>query len=102
MSHRDMYLEDIPLEDALTRFWGALDRADALQPLEGEEVPVVEALGRVTAAAVFAPASVPHYQPAAKDSHPANGHRAGGRWHDPARARGHRRLQLGRPRWPGP
>src|SRR5260370_42635330 len=67
MSHRDMYLEDIPLDDALARFWGALERADALQPLEGEEVPVVDALGRVTAVAVFARVSVPHYHAAAMD-----------------------------------
>src|SRR3979411_314331 len=67
MSPRDMYLEDIPLEDALARFWSALERADALRPLEGEEVPVADALGRVTAEAVFARVSVPHYHAAAMD-----------------------------------
>src|SRR5438552_6189493 len=67
MSPRDMYLEDIPLEDALERFWGALEHADALQPLESEDVPVADALGRVTAAAVFARVSVPHYHAAAMD-----------------------------------
>src|SRR5712691_10957484 len=67
MSPRDMYLEDIPLEDALARFWAALERADALKPLEGEDTPIGEALGRVTAAAVFARVSVPHYHAAAMD-----------------------------------
>src|SRR5579859_4870961 len=67
MSPRDMYLEDIPLEDALARFWAALERTGALTPLAGEEVPVAEALGRVTAAAVFARTSVPHYHAAAMD-----------------------------------
>src|SRR6267378_1421791 len=67
MSHRDMYLEDIPLEDALARFWAALERANALQPRPGEEVPVADALGRVTAEAVFARVSVPHYHAAAMD-----------------------------------
>src|SRR5258708_10621921 len=67
MSHRDMYLEDIPLEDALARFWAALERANALQPRPGEEVPVADALGRVTAAPVFARTSVPHYHASAMD-----------------------------------
>src|SRR5260221_6286816 len=62
-----MYLEDIPLEDALARFWAALELAGALQPLAGEEVAVAEALGRVTAAAVFARVSVPHYHASAMD-----------------------------------
>src|SRR6202158_4361067 len=64
---RDMYLEDIPLEEALVRFWAALERADALKPLPGENVAIDEALGRVTAEAVFARTSVPHYHAAAMD-----------------------------------
>jgi putative molybdopterin biosynthesis protein len=67
MSPRDLYLEDIPLEDALERFWAALERADALKPLPGEDVSVPEALGRVTAEAVFARLSVPHYHASAMD-----------------------------------
>jgi len=62
-----MYLEDIPLEEALDRFWAALGRADALKPLEGEDVAIDEALHRVTAAPVFAKTSVPHYHAAAMD-----------------------------------
>ena len=67
MPARDMYLEDIPLEDALARFWSALARVGALQPLPGEEVTVEAALGRVTAEAVFARRSVPHYHASAMD-----------------------------------
>src|SRR5215204_582394 len=64
---RDMYLEDIPLEDALERFWSALSRAGGLKPLPGEPIAVDEALHRVTAEPVFARTSVPHYHAAAMD-----------------------------------
>jgi len=62
-----MYLEDIPLEDALSRFWTALERAGALAPLAAESVEVKDALGRVTAEPVFARLSVPHYHASAMD-----------------------------------
>src|SRR5438876_3027155 len=65
---RDIYLQDIPLEEALERFWAALERVGALKPSAGESIAVDdEALGRVTAAAVFARTSVPHYHAAAMD-----------------------------------
>src|SRR5882762_8921085 len=64
---RDMYLQDIPLEEALERFWAALEQANGLQPLPAEEVQIADALGRVTAEAVFARVSVPHYHAAAMD-----------------------------------
>jgi putative molybdopterin biosynthesis protein len=67
MSPREIYLEDIPLEDALARFWSALDRAGALTPLSAESIEVDAALGRVTAEPVFARLSVPHYHAAAMD-----------------------------------
>src|SRR5919204_5951222 len=67
MARREMYLEDIPLDQALERFWWALGRADALRPLEAETVDLNDALGRVTAAPVFARISVPHYHAAAMD-----------------------------------
>ena len=35
-----MYLQDIPLEEALERFWSALERAGALPPLPGEDVAI--------------------------------------------------------------
>ena len=37
---RRVYLEDIPLEEALRRFWAALERAGALGPLPAESVPL--------------------------------------------------------------
>jgi putative molybdopterin biosynthesis protein len=67
MPARDMYLEDIPLEEAYARFWSALERVGMLGPLSGEDIDVPDALGRVTAAAVFARVSVPHYHAAAMD-----------------------------------
>src|ERR1051326_8970753 len=64
---REMYLQDIPLEEAFERFWAGLDRAAALSPLPGEEVAFDAALGRVPAEPVFARLSVPHYHAAAMD-----------------------------------
>src|SRR3977135_3034706 len=66
---RDMYLEDIPLEEALSRFWTALRRAGGFGALPApvESAPITTALGRVTAAPVFARISVPHYHAAAMD-----------------------------------
>jgi putative molybdopterin biosynthesis protein len=66
-SVRNMYLQDIPLEEALDRFWAALGRAGALKPLPGEDIGIDDALGRVTAQAIFARTSVPHYHAAAMD-----------------------------------
>ena len=60
---RNVYLEDIPLDEAYTRFWSRLDVA----PLPAEEVAVTDALGRVTAAPIFARTSVPHYHASAMD-----------------------------------
>lgn len=67
MSPRDMYLEDIALEEAYDRFWSALENAGALAPLDAEEIEIDRALGRVTAEPVFARNSVPHYHAAAMD-----------------------------------
>src|SRR5919201_7107217 len=67
MARRHIYLQDIPLEEALDRFWTALQRTALLKPLPGEDVDVEQALGRVTAEPVFARASVPHYHAAAMD-----------------------------------
>ena len=64
---RNIYLEDIPLEEALARFWSALDRVGALQLVAAEQVAIDDALGRVTAEPVFATRSVPHYHAAAMD-----------------------------------
>src|SRR5918997_7002322 len=66
-TRRKVYLEDIPLDEARRRFDEALAKAGALEPIAGEQVSVQEALGRVTAAPVWAPLSNPHYHGAAMD-----------------------------------
>ena len=64
---RKVYLDDVPLEEARRRWWGALEAAGLLHPVPGEAVPVGEALGRVTAEPVWARLSSPHYHAAAMD-----------------------------------
>ena len=64
---RKVYLEDIPLDEARRRYDEALAAVQALQPLEAERVPVGDALGRATAAPVWAAISNPHYHGAAMD-----------------------------------
>ncbi len=64
---REIYFEDIPLEEALGRFLTALEEIQGLAPLPSEEVPIEEALGRVTAKPVWASISSPHYHAAAMD-----------------------------------
>ena len=63
------YLEDIPLSDALARWWAALAEAGADAPLPGEPVPLDEAAGRITAEPVWARISSPHYHAAAMDGY---------------------------------
>src|SRR5579871_6475764 len=67
MAEREIYLQDIALDEALERFWRALEGAGALAPLAGESLPVRLASGRVTADPVFALVNVPHYHAAAMD-----------------------------------
>ncbi len=64
---RKFYLEDIPLDEAVARFYGALERNGGLKPLPGEAVPLDRALGRVTSQPVWARMSSPHYHSAAMD-----------------------------------
>ena len=63
------YLEDIPLSDALARWWAALAEAGVDAPLPGEPVPLDEAAGRITAEPVWARISSPHYHAAAMDGY---------------------------------
>ncbi len=70
MAHRETpYLHDIPLDEALQRWWDGLSAAGALEPLPGERVPLWEASGRVTAAPVWAKLSEPHYHASAVDGY---------------------------------
>jgi putative molybdopterin biosynthesis protein len=63
------YLEDIPLEAALHRWWAALAEAGLDAALPGELVPLAEAAGRVTAEPVWALTSSPHYHASAMDGY---------------------------------
>ena len=67
--HRRYFLQDIPLEEALTRWFGALENAGALNPTGAEPVALDDPhiVGRITAGPVWAIASSPHYDAAAMD-----------------------------------
>ncbi len=64
---RNVYLAERPLEEARREYLAFLAAAGALAPGSPEEVPVIEAAGRVTAAPVFAAVSSPHFHAAAMD-----------------------------------
>lgn len=66
---RKIYLEDIPLEEAWRRFTDALKSLNQWQPLDGEEVPVAQALGRITAQPIWANVSSPAYHASAMDGY---------------------------------
>ncbi|MCC6298237.1 MAG: molybdopterin biosynthesis protein [Anaerolineales bacterium] len=63
-----VYLHDIPLPHAQAKFQQALQEADLWRVLSVETIPLDEnALGRVTAAPVWAKISSPHYHASAMD-----------------------------------
>ncbi|MBI2756293.1 MAG: molybdopterin biosynthesis protein [Chloroflexi bacterium] len=64
---RNVYLEDIPLDEAERRFAALLAGHGGPRLTVAEQVPVADALGRVTARPHFALRSVPHYHAAAMD-----------------------------------
>jgi len=64
---RRYYLTDIPLDEALARFFGALEEAGALSPMPEETLPLAQAAGRITARPIWARVSSPHYDAAAMD-----------------------------------
>jgi len=63
------YLEDIPLEEALARWWSVLADAGLDRPLPGESIALETAAGRITAEPVWALISSPHYHAAAMDGY---------------------------------
>jgi putative molybdopterin biosynthesis protein len=63
----DVYLHDIALDEAIAAWQGALAETGLLQPLASENLPLTEALGRVTAEPVWARLSAPHYHASAMD-----------------------------------
>ncbi len=68
-SERTIYLEDIPMGEALARLRAALEAVGKWAPLPAELVSLDEALGRVTAEPVWARISAPHYHAAAMDGY---------------------------------
>jgi putative molybdopterin biosynthesis protein len=66
---RKIYLEDIPLDEAWRRFIAMLQAADLWRPFDGEDIPVADALGRVTAEPIWARVSSPAYHAAAMDGY---------------------------------
>jgi putative molybdopterin biosynthesis protein len=71
MGKRQVYLEDIALDEAWRRFNQALatTRLDADLLAATDCVPVADALGRVTAAPIWARLSSPHYHASAMDGY---------------------------------
>ncbi|MEM7118856.1 MAG: molybdopterin biosynthesis protein [Chloroflexota bacterium] len=66
---RHIYLEDIPLDEAKGALQAALDAVGLWKPLGVETIPVAEANGWVTATAVWAKLSSPHYHASAMDGY---------------------------------
>ena len=64
---RRYFLSDVPVDEAVRKFHAALEACGALERAQAEDVPLEDALGRVTARAVWAKASSPHYDSAAMD-----------------------------------
>jgi molybdopterin molybdotransferase/putative molybdopterin biosynthesis protein len=69
MSERDVYLHDIPLEEAQARLQGMLEAAGLAGMLGAEDVALEDALGRVTAEPVWANLSSPNFHSAAMDGY---------------------------------
>ncbi|HTG01002.1 MAG TPA: molybdopterin biosynthesis protein [Nitrospirota bacterium] len=69
MYKQKKYLDNQPLADALAAYREALTAAGFGSPLPGEQVPVADALGRVTSEAVIAKISSPFYHSAAMDGY---------------------------------
>jgi putative molybdopterin biosynthesis protein len=67
MAQQPPYTHDIPLDRAYELWWAALYAAGGLQILLPEEIPLTEALGRITAEPVWAAISSPHYHACAMD-----------------------------------
>lgn len=65
---RKVYLEGLPLHEALER-WEQKLKDSGLQPITPESVKVIDSLGRVTAEAVFAKISSPFFHSAAMDGY---------------------------------
>ncbi len=63
---RKIYIENIPCEQALQKFFKALEQKDYFK-IESEEVEVLLSHGRITSQAVYTNRSSPHYAASAMD-----------------------------------
>jgi len=66
---RNIYLEDIPLDEAQAALHDALAEIGLWRPLPVETIPVSQANGRTTGTAVWAKLSAPHYHACAMDGY---------------------------------
>ena len=64
-----LYLHDVPFSEAWSLFVDELKMAGLWKALEGEEISLAQAMGRVTAEAIWARISSPHYHSAAMDGY---------------------------------
>ena len=60
LDERNIYLEDIPMDEAQARLQAALDARGKWEPVSGERVGLDDALGRITAEPLWAKISAPH------------------------------------------
>lgn len=67
MKRKDIYLDTVPLQEAVNIFFGELKKTGFFLNKRVEVINVSESLGRVTAEPVFAKISSPHYNAAAVD-----------------------------------
>lgn len=63
---RNIYIENNPLEDAQELFTSRLEACGYFVPVP-EEIPALEAYGRISASAIYARRSAPHYVASAMD-----------------------------------
>lgn len=66
---RKIYLESVPLYEALSDWFRKVDSEGVLQPLSDEKIDIINSLGRVTAEAVTAKISSPFYHSSAMDGY---------------------------------
>lgn len=92
---RKVYLDDLPWEAALERYLGYLTDLGALSPGRPEQISAEEALGRVTAAPVYARISSPHYHASAMDGMAVRSHDTYGAFETTPK-----KLQVGREAFP--
>ena len=68
MKHK-IYLENTPLEEAIEKWTNKLIENKLSKPLKGEQIKVIDSLGRITAEPVFAKLSSPFYHSSAMDGY---------------------------------